>query len=295
MLFYDKLKSDTPTLSYEFFPPKDPSGWGTLYTTLGNIVRQYPDFVSVTYGAGGSTRQKTVELVGRIKSELGIEAMAHLTCVGHSQDELGSILSSLETGGVTHVLALRGDAPKGSAGFTPHRDGFEHATDLIHYTRENFNFRIGCAFYPEKHLESESINQDVQFLKLKQDNGADFAISQLFFDNNNFYSFRDKAKKAGVTLPFIAGIMPVTSLSQLPRFKEMSGAIIPDKLLDFLGSDPEKIVQRGIEYAIEQGRGLLENGVAGLHFYTLNKSGSSVKITQALRDLGYFPIVKPGK
>jgi methylenetetrahydrofolate reductase (NADPH) len=296
MPFIDKLKAKTPTLSYEFFPPKNPSGWGTLYSSLGAIGRQAPDFVSVTYGAGGSTRQKTVELVGRIQSELGIETVAHLTCVGHSQSELHGILEQLEAAGVKTILALRGDRPKNDPTFTPHPEGFGRGCDLVDFIRQNFGFHIGCAFYPEKHPESSTVDLDIEILKAKQDVGADFAVSQLFFDNETFYQFRDRAAAAGVTLPLIAGIMPVTSLSQLPRFSELGGSQIPAKLTDFLGEgSDEEIVPRGVEYAAAQCRDLIDNGVAGVHLYTLNKSVSSVKVTQALRASGHLPKVTAGK
>lgn len=296
MPFIEKLKAKTPTLSYEFFPPKNSGGWGTLYSSLGAIARQAPDFVSVTYGAGGSTRQKTVELVGRIQSELGIETVAHLTCVGHSQGELRGILEQLEAAGVKTVLALRGDRPKNDPAFVAHPEGFGRGCDLVDFIHRDFNFHIGCAFYPEKHPESSTMDLDIEILKAKQDVGADFAVSQLFFDNDTFYQFRDRAHAAGVTLPLIAGIMPVTSLSQLPRFSELGGSQIPAKLTDFLGQgSDEEIVPRGVEYAAAQCRDLIDNGVAGVHLYTLNKSVSSVKVTQALRASGHLPKAAPGK
>jgi methylenetetrahydrofolate reductase (NADPH) len=290
MTFCDKFRTGKPTLSYEFFPPKDPGGWGTLYTTLGSISRQAPDFVSVTYGAGGSTRRKTVDIVSRIQNELDIQAMAHLTCVNHSREELHEILTTLDAAGIKHVMALRGDAPKGSASFAAHPEGFAHGSDLIAYISANFNFQIGCGYYPEKHVEAESLEQDIAYLKLKQDNGASFAVSQLFFDNDVFFRFRDQVAAAGITLPLVAGIMPVSSLSQLRRFEEL-GTRIPDKLTDFLGEgDDATIAARGIEFATEQSRELLDNGIVGVHFYTLNKSKSSVKITDNLRTMGYFPV-----
>jgi len=278
-----------PTLSYEFFPPKNASGWGTLYGTLSETSRLTPDFVSVTYGAGGSTRQKTVGLVGRITGELGIEAMAHLTCVGHSRDELRAILESLWTSGIRHVLALRGDPPKGDAGFKPHPDGFAHATELIAFIRKNFQFTIGCAFYPEKHVEAATLEEDMGYLKVKQDNGADFAISQLFFDNQNFFRYRERAAALGINLPLLAGIMPVLEVSQLQRFKELSGCVIPDKLVRFLGDvQGNDALSRGVEFATAQCAELLAQGVAGLHLYCLNRHQSVVRITRNLRDLGHL-------
>ena len=285
-MILEKLRQG-PTLSYEFFPPKNPAGWGTLYGTLAETTKLGPDFVSVTYGAGGSTRSKTVDIVGRIQGELGIEAMAHLTCVGHSRDEIRGILESLWNHGIRHVLALRGDPPRGDTSFKPHPDGFAHATELIRFVKENFNFTVGCAYYPEKHVESKTLEQDLGFLKMKQDCGADFAVSQLFFDNENFYRFREQAAALGVTIPLVAGIMPVLDLNQIPRFRDLSGCSTPNKLLGFLGEGPD-VLQRGVEFATMQCQNLLQNGVSGLHLYCLNKHQSVVKITENLRGLGFF-------
>jgi len=290
MSILEKLRS-RPTLSYEFFPPKNPSGWASLYTTLGESAKQSPDFVSVTYGAGGSTRSKTVDLVGRIQGELGIEAMAHLTCVGHSRDELRGILQQLWDAGIRHVLALRGDPPKGDTTFKPHPDGFSHASDLIAFIKKDFDFTLGCAFYPEKHVEAASLEADLAALKLKQDNGADFAVSQLFFDNDNFFRFRDKAVSLGINLPLVAGIMPVLDTKQLPRFEELSGCVIPSDLPAFLADESkgEDVVARGVAYATHQCEQLLKGGVAGLHLYCLNKHASVTSITENLRARGHFP------
>jgi methylenetetrahydrofolate reductase (NADPH) len=286
MSILEKLQRG-PTLSYEFFPPKNPSGWGVLYATLAETLRQNPDFVSVTYGAGGSTRTKTVDLVGRIQGELGIEAMAHLTCVGHSREELRGILQQLWDSGIRHVLALRGDPPKGDTAFKPHPEGFAHASDLIRFIKENFAFTIGCAFYPEKHVEAQDIAADMAALKLKQDNGADFAVSQLFFDNANFLDFRDKAVAMGIRIPLVAGIMPVLEAAQLPRFRDMSGCVIPENLAAFLGEGADA-AKRGVEFATRQCDELLRNGVAGLHLYCLNRHASVVQITENLRGMGHL-------
>jgi len=288
MSFIQKLRQGIPTLSIELFPPKNPAGWGTLYNTLAETAKQSPDFISVTYGAGGSTRSKTVDIVGRIQSELNIESMAHLTCVGHSQDEIDGILKSLEALGINNVLALRGDPPRGDTSFKPHPQGFGHATDLIGYVKNKFNLNIGCAFYPEKHVEAKSTEKDIEFLKLKQDRGADFAISQLFFDNDHFYRFREKAVKAGVTIPLIAGIMPVLELSQLKRFKELSGCSIPESLIEFLGNTD--VTERGVQFAVQQCENLLANGIGGIHIYCLNRHHSAVSISQDLRSKGHFPV-----
>jgi len=296
MTFFDKFKNGVPTLSYEFSPPKNPAGWATLYSTLGEITRYAPDFVSVTYGAGGSNRQKTVDLVSRIERELDIESVPHLTCVGHSRDEVREILTTLQAAGIRHLMALRGDAPQTDTQYSPHPEGFAHASDLIQYVKANFDFHIGCAFYPEKHPDAPHLNEDINWLKFKQDCGAEFATSQLFFDNADFFKFQDKAAQAGVTFPLIAGILPVTSLSQLKRIAELNGQAIPKKLTDFLGEGEDKeILERGTAYATAQCLDLLQNGVAGVHLYTFNRAVSSVRITKALRAAGYFPIQKKPK
>jgi methylenetetrahydrofolate reductase (NADPH) len=291
MTFLHKLQNGTQTLSFEFFPPKNPDGWGTLYQTLGSISRRAPDYVTVTYGAGGSTRRKTVDLVSRIQEELGIEAMAHLTCVGHSQDELGEILTSLQSAGIRYIMALRGDPPKGQTQFVAHECGFHYASDLIAFIKANFDFHIGCSFYPEKHPEAASLERDIDVLKLKQDVGVDFAVSQIFFDNPTFYAFRDKAVQAGVTLPLVAGILPITLAGQLAEngICRRSGTVVPEGLVTEIGDGPG-VVERGIQYALKQCRDLLREGVAGIHFYTLNRSTSSLRVTEALRAEGFFPV-----
>lgn len=286
MSLYEKLCAQVPTLSYEVFPPKNPAEWGTLYSTLGQISRQAPDFISVTYRGGVSTRDRTVELVGRIQRELAIETMAHLTCISHSAEELGEILDSLAASGVRNIIALRGDRPKDAPA-----QGMEHASDFIALARARFPGKIACAYHPEKHPEAASLDDDIRFLKIKQDNGADFAISQFFFDNDDFFHFRDKARQAGVTMPLLVGVMPIDSLSQLPRLAKMNGQPVSEKLVKFLGDGtPEEISHRGVEYSVAQSRELLENGAAGIHLYTLNKSGAAVKITSGLRALGFFPV-----
>lgn len=296
MAFAEKLINGIPTLSFELFPPKNPAGWGTLYGTLGEISKLSPDYISVTYGAGGSTRSKTVDLVARIQNELGIESMAHLTCVGHSKDELREVLQTLEKAGIRNVLALRGDPPKGDPSFQAHPDGFAHASDLIRFVKGNFGLRIGCAYYPEKHMEAASLESDLDFLKLKQDNGAEFTISQLFFDNEGFYRFRDQAHAKGISMPLVAGIMPVLNLNQIKRFKELSGCAIPDSMVAFLGNGlPEDVAQRGVEFATDQCLDLLRNGIAGIHLYSMNQSTSSSRITENLRSQGYFPVASLAK
>ena len=288
---FEKIDSQRPTISFEYFPPKNPRGWGTLYKTLADAQDLDLDFASVTYGAGGSTRRKTISLVERIQNELVMEAMAHLTSVGHSKEELAAILTVLEEANVPAVMALRGDPPRGEKEFVPHPDGFKYGSEMTEFVAKNYNMKVGCACYPEGHIESDDMMIDIHYLKMKQDLGADFTITQLFFDNDNFYRFRDAAHAAGVTIPIIAGIMPVTSIKQLSRFKELSGCYIPQKLIDFLGKGPrEEVVERAVFYAVDQCADLLDNDIAGIHLYTLNKSLSSAAIIQKLRRRGYFPV-----
>jgi len=287
MSFTDRFIQGKPTLSFELFPPKNPLGWGTLYGTLSEISKLNPDYISVTYGAGGSTRTKTVDLVGRIQGELGIESMAHLTCVGHSREEIRALIDVLGETGIGHILALRGDPPKGNAAFKPHPEGFAHATELIAFIKGHLPLKIGCAYYPEKHVEAASLESDLGYLKLKQDNGADFGVSQLFFKNENFYRYRDKAAAMGIHIPLVVGLMPVSELHQLQRFKEMSGCEIPPELIAFLGEGD--VAEKGIAWTIRQADDLLKNGVAGVHIYCLNKFPGAVQITRGLRELGHFP------
>jgi len=282
-----KLEAHLPTLSCEYFPPRNPAGWSALYATLAHAHDIGLDFVSVTYGAGGSTRQKTLSLVERIQSELHIDTMAHLTCAGHSRAELSVILDELQASGIPAVMALRGDPPRGSHHFVPHPDGFNYGNELIAFIQRHYDFKIGCACYPEGHIESSSVQQDIDYLKLKQDCGADFAVTQLFFDNDDFFRFRDAARRAGVTIPIIAGLMPVTAINQLDRFKTLCGCSIPTKLTDCLQVESnEEVVEQGVQYGLAQAEGLLAGGVDGIHLYTLNKSHSSAAIIEGLRANG---------
>lgn len=287
MNFQEKLKTGVPTLSFELFPPKRPDGWATLYATLSEISKLKPDLVSVTYGAGGSTREKTIDIVTRLKDELEIDAMAHITCVNHTKDEIDVILNRLRDKKIQYILALRGD-PQGGKTFCKMENGFGYAYELIRYINFRYTFFVGCATYPEKHIESVSIEKDIEYLKLKEDMGAKFAITQLFFINENFYRFRELAIKSGVRIPIIAGLMPVIDISQIERFRNLCGCIIPDRLIQRLREHPDKVVDIGIEYSLNQCLELLRNDVSGIHFFTLNRAYSVVKITEELRREGYF-------
>jgi methylenetetrahydrofolate reductase (NADPH) len=276
-----------PVFSFEFFPPKTEAGDRALVKTLAELRPLEPDFVSVTYGAGGTTRDRTVELVGHIKNELGIEAMAHLTCVGASRDELSGVLDRLEGAGISNVIALRGDPPVGEDGFSPHPEGLSYATELVALIRsQDRPFCLAAACYPEKHLEASSMEDDVRHLREKVDAGAEFLITQLFFDNQVYFDFVRRVRAAGIEVPIVAGIMPITDLSQIERFTQRCGATIPKRLHDILAphrEDPAKVESLSIDYAIGQCRELLDRGAPGVHFYTLNRSRATRDILTALR------------
>jgi methylenetetrahydrofolate reductase (NADPH) len=274
-----------PTLSFEFFPPKTEAGFTSLYQTIDELRPLSPSYVSVTYGAGGSTRQKTVELVERIQTELKIRSMAHLTCVGHTAEELGGILDDLWNAGIHNVLCLRGDPPVGQSSFTATQGGFANANELVAFARNRHDFCVGVAGYPEGHPQCLNKTRDLEHLKQKVDAGGNFVITQLFFDNADFYRFRDAARSMGIKAPIVAGLMPILNVSQIKRFISMCGAKIPHPLLQKLESlehDADAVYAAGVEHAANQCRDLLENAVDGIHFYTLNKSKATVQVCEAL-------------
>jgi methylenetetrahydrofolate reductase (NADPH) len=278
-----------PTLSFEFFPPKSEGGWAQLYQAIGELHSLKPSYVSVTYGAGGSTRGKTLDLVTRIQNELKIRSMAHLTCVGHTADELGKILDDLWNAGIHNVLALRGDPPAGQTNFVATQGGFSNADGLVSYIRtkqSTQDFCVGVAGYPEGHPQCLNLIRDMEHLQRKVDNGANFVVTQLFFDNADYYRFRDQARSAGIKVPLVAGIMPISNVGQIKRFVSMCGSKIPQPLLlklEKLEADPEAVHQAGVEYATQQCQDLLANGCEGIHFYTLNKSKATVQICKELK------------
>jgi methylenetetrahydrofolate reductase (NADPH) len=274
-----------PGVSFEFFPPKTEAGFTQLFQTIDELHPLKPTYVSVTYGAGGSTREKTVQLVERIQKELKIRAMAHLTCVGHTADEIGRILDDLWQAGICNVLALRGDPQAGQSSFVATAGGFSNADQLVSFVRGRHDFCIGVAGYPEGHPQCLNKTRDWEHLKRKVDNGSNFVITQLFFDNDDFYRFRDTVHAMGIKVPLVAGIMPILNVGQIKRFISMCGAKIPHPLLlklESLESDPEAVYAAGVDYATRQCQDLLQSGVEGLHFYTLNKSKATVQICKAL-------------
>jgi methylenetetrahydrofolate reductase (NADPH) len=285
----DILQRSQPAVSFEFFPPKTEAGLASLLDTIAALKPLEPSFVSMTYGAGGSTRAKTVELVSRIRHEIGLEAVAHLTCVGHTRDEIQSILAQFRDAGIDNVLALRGDPPKGQEKFTATRGGFSHASDLVSFIRERFTFGVGVAGYPEKHPEAPSLEADVKHLREKVQRGADFVITQLFFSNADYFSFVERLRTLGITVPIIPGIMPVTDTDQVKRFTQMCGARLPKDLLarlELAGPDKAAVARIGVEHATAQCQELLQRGAPGIHFYTLNKSEATRDVFLRLKSAG---------
>lgn len=289
MKIKDMFQSGKPLFSFEFFPPKTDEGMINLYATVAALVQLHPSFVSVTYGAGGSTRERTVDLVTRIKNEIGLEAMAHLTCVGSSRDELNQVLYRLQSSGIENVLPLRGDPPKGETTFVPPADGFAYASELAHFIRSNYSFSLGGACYPEGHVECRDLNMGLDHLKRKVDAGVDFLITQLFFDTKDYFDFLNRARKVGINLPIVAGIMPITNVAQIKRFTVLCGAAIPSHLLTTLErvqDNDAAVMEVGIEHATHQCRELLDGGAPGIHFYTLNKSSATRTIFKNLQMIG---------
>jgi methylenetetrahydrofolate reductase (NADPH) len=282
----DLYNQGKPVFSFEFFPPKSDAAADELIQTARDLKASVaPDFVSVTYGADGSTRTRTHECVTRIQTELGITAMAHLACMGHAEGELREVVARLVDCGIRNVLALRGDPPKDGAPADSH---FSNATDLIGFLRSNFDIDIGAACYPETHPEASSPEADLDFAAEKAARGARFLITQLFFDNQDYLRFVDRARARGIGIPIVPGIMPITNVSQVERFTRMCGARIPAGLAERLNKfreDSASVMAVGLEHAITQCRQLLEQGAPGLHFYTLNKSLATRTILAALRNV----------
>lgn len=290
MKIRNRLNPSNPCFSFEFFPPKTPEGERSLWRSLEELRDLEPGFVSVTYGAGGATRDRTVELVTRIKSLTGIEPMAHLTCVGHHRDELAAILDTLSAAKIDNVLALRGDPPGGQRVFTPAEGGFRYASELVTFIRErDYPFCLGGACYPEGHLETASRDVDLKNLKAKVDAGLDFVITQLFFDNAFYFDFVERCRRAGIHVPIVPGIMPLTNYDQVERFTRLCGTTIPRRLqlqAERHRDDPEAITQLGTAHATVQCMELLARGVPGIHFFTLNRSPATRMIVTALRSRG---------
>jgi methylenetetrahydrofolate reductase (NADPH) len=285
------FQNNPTTFSFEFFPPKTPEAAESLFEVIRDLEPYQPHFVSVTYGAGGSTRELTHDLVVRIRKTTTLDPIPHLTCVCHKESEIASILERYAKAGVDNILALGGDAPRGAA-YNKADDDFQHAADLVSFiqkfntTQGNGGFGVGVAGFPEGHPSTPNRLLEMDYLKRKVDAGADYIVTQLFFDNRDFLDFRDRCDLAGIRVPIIAGIMPVTSLGSMRRMAELAaGARFPAKLLRALqrcGEDAEAVSRVGIHYASEQCHDLLENKVRGIHFYTLNKSDATKRIFESL-------------
>jgi methylenetetrahydrofolate reductase (NADPH) len=286
MRIADRLKQGKRTFSFEFFPPKTSEAVERLYATARQLRALDPTYVSVTYGAGGSTRERTVDLVIRMKRELGLETMAHLTCVGHTKEELAGVLDELASGGVENVIALRGDPPKGETQFVRPEGGFGYAQELARFIKSRYTFCVAGAAYPETHQDAPDAESDLRHLKEKVESGAEFLITQLFFEPDLYFRFVERARAIGIGVPIIPGIMPVTNVSQIYRFTSMCGASIPSSLRDLLErakDDDTAVIAVGVEWASDQCRRLLAGGAPGIHFYTLNRSHSSQMVVQNLR------------
>ena len=286
-IFLEAHAARGPTISFEFFPTKTPEGERTLLEkTIPALGELKPDFCSVTYGAGGSTREKTLTIVDRIQREQGLTAMAHMTCVNATREETDAVLRQARALGITNILALRGDPPAGSGEFTKTQGGFEFSYELVRFIKEIGAFSIGVAGFPEGHIANTDGKQaDWRHLKHKVDQGADFVITQLFFSNKDYFEFRDYLHAAGVRVPIVPGIMPILNAGHIKRIGALCGANFPAALLEELdrrGEDHEAVTKYGVEYATQQCEELLREGAPGLHFYTLNKARSTTEILRNL-------------
>jgi methylenetetrahydrofolate reductase (NADPH) len=289
MRIRELLGTGRPCISFEFFPPKDDAGFDALRRSLELLRELHPTYVSVTYGAGGSTRRQTVELVSHLRRDYGLEAMAHLTCLGASRDDIRDVLQRLADAGIENVLCLRGDPPAGAARFEPHPDGFRYASELAAFARQQVRaFCLAGACYPEKHPEAPSMDADLDNLRRKIDAGVEFLITQLFFDNRLYFDFVSRVRARGIGVPVLPGIMPITNVAQVERFTRMCGASIPGGLLAELRrlqDDPNAVLSLGVAHATAQCLELIQHGAPGIHFYTLNKSPATRTILMALQNV----------
>jgi methylenetetrahydrofolate reductase (NADPH) len=272
-------------LSFELFPPKTVQGEQTLFEHLAQLLAFQPDFITCTYGAGGTTREKTMEIISRVKAEHQIPVASHLTCVGATREDLHNYLAEAQRRGIDFIVALRGDPPKGQSEFQVTEGGLRYANELVELIRESFpDFGIAVAGYPEVHQEAPSPEADLENLKRKVDAGADIVVTQLFYDNADFFQFRERYDRAGIQVPLVPGILPVTNLPQIQRITSLCGACLPEGLVSRMSAndDPDWQFQVGVEYAIEQVQGLLEQQIPGLHFYVLNKSPATCQVLKAI-------------
>ncbi len=277
-----KFAKQKTVFSVEFFPPKTEEGARQILRTAAKLRDLKPDYVSITYGAGGSTRERTMEYGSLLRDIFDFVVMPHLTCFGHSKDEIATILKNLTDTGFNNIMALRGDPPKGETTFVPHPDGFKHASELITFIKKNYpKLSIGCAGYPEKHPEAQSFDTDIDFLKHKIDCGADFIVTQMFFENKHFFKFVEKCRSVGIDKPIIAGILPALSFNQVMRFKSMCASEIPNVLIEKLQNAGENGADVGLEWANNQIEQLKQNNVDGVHLYILNRADTAQKLAKA--------------
>jgi methylenetetrahydrofolate reductase (NADPH) len=278
-----------PVLSFEIFPPKPEYPLDTVFQTIEEIRDLNPDFISVTYGAGGSNRSRTIEIASRIKKTYGIETVAHLTCVGHSPAELDQIVNEMKREGIENILALRGDPPRDRPDISFRPGNYRYAVELIRHLRRYSGFCLGAAAYAEGHVDCKRWQDDWEYLRAKVEAGVDFLVTQLYFDNRVFYNFKENLLRMGVTAPVSSGIMPVLNPNQIKRMIYLSGASLPAKLLHLLdkyGDQPGEFEKAGIDYAINQINDLLENGVEGIHLYTMNRAEQTRIIIKNLKIMG---------
>lgn len=282
------LGAKRPMFSVEFFPPKTEEGARQILRTAKKLCEVAPDYVSITYGAGGSTRERTLDYGELLRDIFDFDVMPHLACIGHSRDQIDAVLTRIKKSGFRNVFALRGDKPRDATDFVPAPDGFKHASELITYIKSIYpDFGIGCACYPEKHPEASSLDSDILWLKHKIDCGADFAVTQMFFDNSHFFRFLDKCSASGIEKPIVAGLLPALSLKQVQNFRKMCSTEIPDALVESLAVAPTDADARkiGVEWAARQIDELISNGVAGIHLYILNRAESALELSGIIRGL----------
>ncbi|PJZ70755.1 methylenetetrahydrofolate reductase [NAD(P)H] [Leptospira perolatii] len=284
---YNEAKG--PVFSFEFFPPKTEEGEQKLYETVEELSAVSPGYITVTYGAGGSTRDKTIRLTSDLANKFKLSAAAHFTCVGGDKDQIREILQEIESVGIRNLMALRGDPPKGEGVFQKTPGGFGNASELISFIKkEGFDFCIGGACYPEKHPEAPDLDEDVDMLKKKVDSGADYLVTQLFFMNEKFESFLSLVRQKGISVPVIPGIMPITSFSQIERFRSMAACEFPPEFLvdlEQVKENPAEFYKRSVRFSVRQCRELLDNGAQGIHLYTLNQSHASYDIVKQLQSI----------
>ena len=273
-------------VSFELFPPKTPKGEKSLYSNVEKLTKFNPDFITCTYGAGGSTQEKTLEIIGKVKEKFNVPVASHLTLVGSSVDDLRNYMDKAKSQSVDYIVALRGDPPKGETEFKQAEGGLRYANELVDLIRAEFNdFGVLVAGYPEKHVEAPSMEVDLENLKRKVDAGADAIVTQLFYDNDDFFRFRDSCEKIGIKVPVVPGLLPVTSLKQIQRITSLCGAKLPQDFVDALSKNDsdEAQFEAGIAQAIAQTEGLIKQGVAGLHFYVLNRSNATSRILESVK------------